>query len=507
MDIIAVITGFLGIGFGAGAGFFIKSKQIKEGADKAQKKAKEALDSAEKKKTEIILRAKEKSLAIIEEAKQEEQKGRKEIRSLQDRLEKKENKFAQKLLELQDKQQGIYDNVQKIEKAKAKIKEMKEEQLVKLEKAAKMSKQEAKDVLVEKIKEENKEDLLVRLRKVEQESAHVLEEKARSLLTDTCQRIASSITSEFTTTNVDLPDDEMKGRIIGKEGRNIKVIEKMTGVEILIDDTPGAITISGFSLIRRHIAKKALDRLILDGRIQPTKIEEAVGEAKKELALDMRKAGEEALYQLGITGIDPKLVQIIGRLKYRTSYGQNALLHSVQVGRLAGFLAEELGQDVTLAKKAGLLHDLGKAVDQEVQGTHPEIGGNIARKFNLPQEVIDPIETHHDDRPRGIMSVIVKVADTISGARPGARNTSFEQYLERLRDLENVATSFDGIEKAYAIQAGREVRVFVKPFEVDDFRAQELAREIARQIEKELQYPGEIKVNLIRESRVIEYAR
>ena len=501
------VIGLVGIAIGFGVSFFLKKKQSRESVDRIERKAKETLEDAKKKKTEIILEAKEKSFAIVDEAKRKEEKQRKEVSALQSRLEQRENIFSQKLLDLQDKQQDIYEKVKKIEKAKERLKEMRQEQEAKLEEIAQMSKEEAGDKLIEKFKEENEEDLIIRIRKIEQESSDVLADKARSLIMSTCQRLADSVTSEFTTTSVQLPDNEMKGRIIGKEGRNIKVIEKLTGTEILIDDTPNAITISGFSLIRRHIAKKALDSLILDGRIQPVKIEEAINQAKQELALDMKRAGEETLYQLGITGIDPKLVQIVGRLKYRTSYGQNALLHSIQVARLAAFIAEELKLNTTLAKKAGLFHDIGKAVDQEVQGTHPEIGGNIARKFNLPQEVIDPIETHHDDQPKGIISVIVKVADAISGARPGARNVSFEQYLERLQDLENVATGFEGVQKAYAIQAGREVRVFVTPETINDFKARELARDIARQVEKELQYPGEIKVNVIRETRNIEYAR
>jgi len=321
------------------------------------------------------------------------------------------------------------------------------------------------------------------------------------------QRLAPSYTPEVTTTTVDLPNDEMKGRIIGREGRNIRSLETLTGVEIIVDDTPNAITISGFSTIRRHVAKRALEKLILDGRIQPSKIEDAVLQAKKDLSLDIQKAGEEALYDLGITGFDPKLVQIIGRLKYRTSYGQNILGHSVQVAHLAAMLAEELGADPVLAKKAALLHDIGKAVDHEVQGTHPEIGANIAKKFNLPQEIINPILTHHDDKPADLISVIVKVADAISGARPGARKDSLEQYIQRLGDLEKVAAAFPGVEKAYAIQAGREVRVFVEPEKIDDAAAFQLAKDVAKQIEAELKYPGEIKVNVIRELRCIEYAR
>jgi ribonuclease Y len=281
----------------------------------------------------------------------------------------------------------------------------------------------------------------------------------------------------------------------------------MTGVEIIVDDTPNAITISGFSLIRRHIAKKTLDYLIKDGRIHPTKIEDAVENAKKEIATDIKKAGEEAMYEVGVTGFDPKLVQILGRLKYRTSYGQNALRHSVEVAHLSAILAEELGADVTLAKKGGLLHDIGKAVDHEVQGNHTEIGRDIAKKYNLAKEIIDPIATHHDDHPASLVSVIVKVADAISSARPGARNNNYENYVQRLEELEKIATSFDGIERAYAIQAGREVRVFVRSEEADDLKAHDLARDIAKKIETELKYPGEIKVNVIRELRVTEYAR
>jgi len=321
------------------------------------------------------------------------------------------------------------------------------------------------------------------------------------------QRMVSDYTVELTTTTVDLPSDEMKGRIIGREGRNIKSIEQMTGTEIIVDDTPNAITISGFSLIRRHIAKKTLDYLIKDGRIHPTKIEDAVENAKKEIAVDIKKAGEEAMYEVGIAGFDPKLVQILGRLKYRTSYGQNALRHSIEVAHLSAILAEELGADVTLAKKGGLLHDIGKAVDHEVQGNHTEIGRDIAKKFNLPQEIIDPIATHHDDKPASLISVIVKVADAISSARPGARNDNYENYIQRLEELEKIALSFAGVEKTYAIQAGREVRVFVKSDETNDIQAHDLARDIAKKIETELKYPGEIKVNVIRELRITEYAR
>ena len=501
------ILGLVGIAIGAFGGVHWQRTQTKVGADKIRDKAETMLNEAKKEKAEIILEAKEKSLKIIDQSKRDEEKRRKDISDLQGRLEKRENLFSQKLLDLQEKQQTIYEKIEKIEKAKERIKEITNEQLAKLEEIAKMPKEKALAVIVRKVEDENHDNLMVRINKMEQEASDVLEDRARHLLMNTCMRISSSVTSEFTSTSVDLPNDEMKGRIIGKEGRNIRAIEKLTGVEILVDDTPNVITISGFSLIRRHIAKKALESLILDGRIQPAKIEDAIETAKKELALDMKKAGETALYELGITGFDPKFVQIIGRLKYRTSYGQNGLLHSMQVGKIAGFIAEELGINATLAKKSGLLHDIGKTVDQEVTGTHPEIGGKIARKFNLPEEIIAPIETHHDDKPKDLLSVIVKVADAISGSRQGARNDDFEKYLNRLGDLEKVASDFPGVEKVYAIQAGREVRVFVTPEQVDDFNARELAKNIAHKIEQELQYPGEIKVNVIREMRVVEFAR
>ena len=410
-------------------------------------------------------------------------------------------------MELQEKQQALYEKVNKVEEAKEKIKEIHQEQLKKLEEVAKMTKEEAENVLFKKIEREQQDALLGRIKKMEQETSDVVDEKTRDMLATAMQRLASTFTAEMTTTNLDLPNDEMKGRIIGREGRNIKAIENLTGVEIIVDDIPNVITISGFSGIRRHIAKRALDYLIKDGRIHPTKIEGAVEQAKKDLALDIKKVGEEALYELGVTGFDPKLIQIIGRLKYRTSYGQNALKHSIEVAHLCGLLAEELGADPVMAKKAGLLHDIGKAVDHEVKGNHPEIGGQIGRKFGLPEMMIDAIERHHDDQPKNLITAIVKTADAISSSRPGARHDSFEKYVQRLEELEKLAESFPGVDKTYAIQAGREIRIFVRPEDLNDLDCYNLARDIANKIEAELKYPGEIKVNLIRELRVIEFAK
>jgi len=488
-------------------GFYLYRKSAEQKLSSAETKAEKIVSEAKLKEKELLLKAQDKALAVIEESKKEETKRRQEINALQDRVEQRENSFSQKLLDLQDKQQKLYDKVTEVQEIKEKIKTIKEEQETKLAEIAKLSKEEAKQTLLKKIEEQCADDLAVRLQKLENDGGDRLADKAKDIMALAMQRMVSDYTVELTTTTVDLPSDEMKGRIIGREGRNIKSIEQMTGTEIIVDDTPNAITISGFSLIRRHIAKKTLDYLIKDGRIHPTKIEDAVEAAKKEIAIDIKKAGEEAMYEVGVAGFDPKLVQILGRLKYRTSYGQNALRHSIEVAHLASILAEELGADVTLAKKGGLLHDIGKAVDHEVQGNHTEIGRDIAKKFNLPQEIIDPIATHHDDKPASLISVIVKVADAISSARPGARNDNYENYIQRLEELEKIALSFEGVEKTYAIQAGREVRVFVKAEETDDIRAHDLARDIAKKIETELKYPGEIKVNVIRELRVTEYAR
>lgn len=493
--------------FSAGLGYFIKNKKILSKKE-AEVEAEKILSSIKIEKKEILLKAKNKAINIVEEAKQEEKDKRKNIDDLQFKLQKREDTFSQKLLELQEKQQDVYDKIENIEKAKKQLKNLKKEQIEKLNKIAALTKEEARKILLENIEKEAEEDLLVRMKKVEEHSDEQVEDRARGLITLAMQRVVSSYVPEISVSSVDLPSDEMKGRIIGREGRNIRSIEQMTGTEIIVDDTPNVITVSAFSPIRRHVAQKALATLIKDGRIQPAKIEEAVERAKQDIAKDIQKAGEDAIRQVGLTGFTPKLVQILGRLKYRSSYGQNVLQHSIEVAYLTALLAGELGvADASLAKKAGLLHDIGKAVDHEVQGTHTEIGAKMGKKFDLKQEVIDAIETHHDDHPRGVLSVIVKVADAISASMPGARSDSYERYMQRLEELEGVANQFDGVDKSYAIQAGREIRIFVNAEQVGDLDSQKLARNIAKKIEEELKYPGEIKVNIIRETRVIEYAR
>ncbi|MFC1663380.1 ribonuclease Y [Patescibacteria group bacterium] len=504
---IWIILVAVGIPAGVIAGYFFRKSWAVREAASVEAKAKKIINEAKAKQKEILLEANEKSLKVIEGAKHEEGKRRQEISALQQRLEKRETLFDQKLIDIENRQQAVETKSKTLETAKQEILKIREQQIEKLEKIAALNKEEAKKILIENTESRMKDELLQRIRKIQHEGNEQLDKEARTLLSNVIQRVASSHAAETTTTVVNLPSDEMKGRVIGREGRNIKSIENLTGVEIIVDDTPEAIVISGFNPIRRHLAKRALDKLILDGRIHPGRIEEAINQGKKELAKDISKAGEEAAYEVGVVGLDQKLTQLLGRLKYRTSYGQNVLKHSIEVAHLAGLLADELGANVSVVKKGGLLHDIGKAVDHEIQGTHTQIGHDIMRKFGLPEEVAYISIAHHEDEPKTIEGVIVKVADAISGARPGARKDTYENYIQRLEELEEVAKTFEGVEKCYAIQAGREIRVFVSPDKIDDYNAIKLARNIADKIEQELKYPGEIKVNVIREKRIVEYAR
>jgi len=507
MDLFVIILLFISLVVGVFFGYFVSKTLRAKKLSQVEKKAEELLNEAKNKQKEYLLAAKGKALAIIDEAKKEEEARRRELSHLQERVEKRETLFDKKLIEFETRQRELYEKVEKVEKVKDEIKKIKEEQLQKLEKIAGLSREEAKKVLLENVERKIQEELVQRINKLERESSEEIEKRARDLLTSVIERCASSHAAETTTTVVSLPNDEMKGRIIGREGRNIKTLEQLTGVEIVVDDTPEAILISGFSPIRRQLAKIALEKLIADGRIHPGRIEEVIESSKKELATDIKKAGEEALYEVGVTGLDPKLVMILGRLKYRTSYGQNQLKHALEVAHLSGLLAEELKANVTIARKGGLLHDIGKAVDHEVSGGHPEIGYDILKKFGLPEEIAYIAKGHHEDHPQTLEALIIKIADAISGARPGARKDTYENYLQRLEELESLAMTFKGVEKCYAIQAGREIRVFVVPTEIDDLMAIKLARDIADKIEQELKYPGEIKVNVIREMRIEQYAR
>ncbi|MFA5092013.1 MAG: ribonuclease Y [Candidatus Paceibacterota bacterium] len=510
MWILAALYGaIIGIGIGFGVGYVVRKRLALGQVSSAEAQAEKILKDAENESKKTIVEAKEQALHMIEDSKRQDEDRRKELRLIQQKLEKGEQDYQRRMSELQKRQEDLFNKNEKIELLKVELSKAREEQIAKLEQIAGLTIDEAKNVVLKNAEEIMSDSFASRMHKLERTQSDELEGRARNMLSLVISRVASSHCVETTTTNVQLPNDEMKGRIIGKEGRNIKAIENLTGTEIIVDDTPETITISGFSPIRRQVAKLALEKLIEDGRIHPSKIEGAIEDAKKSLAKEIKKAGEDALYELGIplTSLDPKLIQILGRLKYRTSYGQNVLRHSIEVAQIATLLAQELGADVTVCKRGGLMHDIGKAVDHDVQGAHPEIGYNILKKFNLPEEVCYQALGHHEDSPKSLEAILVKTADAISGARPGARKATYENYIQRLEELEKTAAGFPGVEKAYAIQAGREVRVFVEPKEVDDFAAYRLAKDIAKKIESELTYPGEVKVNVIRETRVVEYAR
>ncbi len=504
MDIIFI---FVAAVLGLGLGWLLRQLKAASAKNSAEGRAEQLLKDAKSEQQELILKAKEQALTIIEEAKKEEEKRRAEIQQMQQRVEKRESMFDQKLLDIEKKQDVIQEKTEQLEKDKEELKTIKEQQIAKLETVAQLNREQAVGVLMKKVEQDESDALMSRVRKLQEEGNDVYDAKARDILTQAIHRCGMSHSAETTSTVLHLPSDEMKGRIIGKEGRNIKKIEEITGVEVIVDDTPQAILLSSFSPIRRHLAKRTIERLMEDGRIHPGRIEEVVELSKKQLQGEIKQAGEEALYEMGITGIDPKLTQILGRLRYRTSYGQNVLRHSIEVGTVAALIAEELGADVAMARKAGLFHDIGKALDHDIQGTHPEIGRDIGRKFGFSQELSDAAFCHHDDLPPSIEGVIVKVADAISAGRPGARKDSLEQYVQRLEELENTVMTFQGVQKVYAIQAGREVRVFIDPGVVSDFEAHQLAKDMAKRIEETLKYPGEIKITMIRETRIVEYAR
>lgn len=511
-----MFNALLGIIIGGFIGYLIsrafasdKAKKIQQKIDEAEVQAKRIVSGAEMKEQELLLKAKDKAIKILEEARLEEKRASDELKKERVQLAERENDFGKKLLEIDDQKKSLETKLEAATAAEVAIEALKVEEGKKLEQVSGITKDEALDRILKLVEEQQQDAIVSRMRKLDQQESEEIERKAKNILGVAIQRLASSTVAETTITHVELPNDEMKGRIIGREGRNIKALEWMTGCELIIDETPSMITVSGFSPIRRQVAKRTIDKLVADGRIHPGRIEELFDESKRELAIDIKKAGEDALFQLGISmaGIDPKLIQILGRLKYRTSYGQNALMHSMEVANIAALLAEELKADVTVCKKGGLFHDVGKAVDHDMQGSHPELGYQIMKKFGFPEEICYQSISHHEDKPHTLEGVIVKAADAISGARPGARKDSLELYVKRLEELENLALSFEGVEKVYAIQAGREIRVFVNPKAMDDFGALRMARDIANKIEAELKYPGEIRVTLVRETRVIEYAR
>jgi len=503
-----IVIGALSLVIGLSAGYFVRQAIAKKQLTTAEGKASKAVEEAEKKSQEILIEAKSKAVTIFEEAKKKELEREKQIIRSEERLEKREVSIDNKMDEIERGRAMLEKKAEEIRQIRREVDETRKQELKRLEKIAGFSKEDAKKVLLQLTEEENRDIIAKKIKDMEATGQEELNKKAKDIMTSAIQKYAGSHSAEVTTSTVSIPSDEVKGRIIGREGRNIKALERLTGIEIIVDDTPEAIVISGFDPIRREIAKIAIEKLVGDGRIHPTKIEEAVEYAKQEINNKIREAGEAAVYDVGIAGLEPRLVQILGRLRYRTSYGQNALLHSLEVAHLSGALASELGADVAIAKKAGLLHDIGKAIDHEVEGTHVEIGIKILQKFNIGKEIIDAMKPHHEDYPfETPESMIIAAADAISASRPGARKDTLENYLKRLGELEDVVNSFEEVEKSYAIQAGREIRVFVKPDKTDDLGAIKLARAIADKIEKELKYPGEIKVNVIRETRALEVAR
>lgn len=505
LTILALLLG--GALVGTLIGYLVRQQIAQSRANSAEVRSEKILAEAKNKEQEILLQAKEKANKVLDDVKKEEEERRRELKQIQTRLEQRETLFDQKLLNFEDNKTKLEQKIEEVKAIKQKIEDLKGEAVKKLEMVSGFTREQAQDEIFKKVEAESRGDLFTRISKLEKDNGEQFDNEAKRIVIDAMQRCACNHANENTGTIVNLPSDEMKGRIIGKDGRNIKTIEKLTGCEILIDDTPDMLMVSGFSLIRRRIAALAIEKLVKDGRIQPAKIEEYVEMAKKELALDIKKAGEEAVYEMGIIGLDPKLVSIIGRLKYRTSYGQNVLNHSTEVGYLAGMIADELGMDPAAARKAGFFHDIGKSIDHETQGAHTELGYKILKKFNLDEDTAQVALTHHDTNPPLLLTKIVMAADAISASRIGARRDTHEEYIARLEELEKVASDFPGIDKVFAIQAGREVRVFVKPEVVDDYGAYNLAKDIARKIEQELTYPGEIKVNVIRENRVIEYAK
>jgi len=494
---ILLIIGAVSLAIGSILGYFAR-----------QSIARRDWKTIEAKIQKRIQKAKEEASQIFEEARKERDGKRRELLKTEEILLRRESILDRKISGFEIEQKEFREKVEKLKRIKEDLENLRTEALENLERIAGLNKEKAKTELFANLEKEYQKEILEKMRKLESEGEDRLEKRAKEILATAVQKYALSQVQEITTSTISLPNEEIKGRIIGKEGRNIRTLERLTGVEIVVDETPETAVISGFDPIRREIAKSALEKLIKDGRIQPVRIEEKVEEAKKEINSKIKEAGEAAVYELGLVGLDPRLIHLLGRLKFRTSYGQNVLLHSIEVAYLAEALADEIGASSLICKKAGLFHDIGKAVDQQIEGSHVNIGIKILEKFGGDPEVIKAMKSHHEEYPyESIEAVLVQVADQISGARPGARKDTLENYLKRLSDLENIATSFPGVEKAWALQAGREIRVFVKPEEINDLTAKKLAKDIANQIQEELRYPGEIKVNVIRETRVIEYAK
>ncbi len=508
INIALTLGGVVAILVGVTLGYLLRLFISMSNRGSLENEVKQILLSAKEDAQMILIEADQKTALREEELREEEKKNNHEFKKTEERLIKKEELLDKRQTDIDKEVERIKGKELEVEKVRDRALKDKESVSRELESIARLSREDAKAELFNRTEKRYEEDFLVRSKKLELDGEARLLRKAQDILATSIQRLATSTAAEIMTTTVPLPSDDIKGKIIGKEGRNIRAFERAAGVEVIIDDTPGTLLISSFDPVRRQIARVALETLILDGRIQPTKIEEVVKKATEEVGKTIKEKGEQAAYECGVFDLDPRILAILGRLYFRTSYGQNVLQHSIEMAHISGMLAEELGGNVLIAKAGALLHDLGKAVDHDVQGTHVEIGRRILQKFGADPRIIQAMQSHHEEYPyETLESIIVQTADSISGGRPGARRDSVERYINRLEDLEGIAKSFPGVEKTYAIQAGRELRVFVKPEEMTDLQAKNLAREIVLRVEKELKYPGEIKVAVIRESRAIEYAR
>ena len=497
MALLPYIVGAAALIVGAGTGFFIR-----------QSTSGRKLKDVEAKNKELILEAKNEALKIKEQAEKDKEDRLKDLSDREKSLTRREENIENRSEKIEKDKEEVARELKALEDTKIKLDEIKKKRVTELERIARLKSQDAKDELLKEVEKEYREDIIKKIREMKELLKENSEEEAKKVISVAIDRIANEYTAEQTTMAVHIPSEEMKGRIIGKEGRNIQAFERATGVDLVIDETPDTVLLSSFDPIRRQIAKVALERLISDGRIQPSRIEEVVAKAQADIKKETKEAGEKAVFDLGIHGFPPDLIKILGALKFRTSYGQNVLQHSIEVANIAALLAAEVGADVNVVKKAAILHDVGKAVSHEIQGAHHHLSGEIAKKYGMSDVVVNAILAHHDDiEPKTVEAILVKAADAISGSRPGARKETLENYVARLKDLENIANGFPGVGKSFAIQAGREVRIIVRPEEVSDLEAIKLAKDIARKIESDLQYPGMIKVNVIRETRAEELAK
>lgn len=505
---IAVIVGLVGLLVGAGAGFLVRRRAEGTSLQQAEEQASRILTEAETRQKELLLEAKEETLSLRNSLEAELKERRTEAARIEQRLTQKEENLDRKVEALERREQSVRDREAQIEQLRSEAEEMRHRQATELERVANLTVDEARQQLMAAVEVEIRDEASRRVREIEREVEATAGPRARKILATAIQRYASEVTAETTVSVVPIPSDDMKGRIIGREGRNIRAIEAATGVDLIIDDTPDAVTVSAFDPVRREIARQTLSMLVQDGRIHPTRIEEAVNKARRDVEATMHEAAEAAAVEAGVLNLHPEVLKVFGRLRYRTSYGQNVMRHSIETGHIAAMIAREIGADVEIARAGGFLHDLGKAVDHEVEGTHAIIGADIARRFKVRDAIAHCIEAHHEEvEPRSVEAVIVMMADAISGGRPGARRESLEAYIKRLETLESIAKSYKGVEAAFAIQAGREIRVIVKPEIIDDLEAMRIARDVSQKIEETMEYPGQIKVTVVRETRATEYAR